>query len=245
MNMLNKMKRRGSGANLNLFRYAAMVLVLLLGVGNAWGSTYYFAKVTLSTAGPTGAGSVYASKSTTQGSSNAVGATKSAANTKSVAFYGVAKPNSGYRFVNWTNTANCSFDDANKASNVKITVSTTQTSESKAVEGRATANFETIKVTAAPADVTINATDPSATYPDAAGVVVGFTTSSSNANSDFTIAYVHWGSENTDLVEASQRDLAKKYVAAGADLISPGEIDDDINDDSGYAVWVGVKFVRK
>ncbi len=39
------------------------------------------------------------------------------------------------------------------------------------------------------------------------------------ANSDFCIAFVHWGSENTDLVEASQRDLAKKYVAAGADLI--------------------------
>ena len=177
--------------NLNLFRYAAMLLcVLTLGVGQAWagggGSTYYYAKVTLSTAGPTGAGSVYASTSTTQGSSNAVGATKSAADTKSVAFYGVAKPNSGYRFVNWTNTANCSFDDANKASNVKITVSTSQTSEGSATEGKATANFEAIKVTAAPADVNINATDPSATYPDAAGVVVGFTTSSSNANSDFT-----------------------------------------------------------
>lgn len=39
------------------------------------------------------------------------------------------------------------------------------------------------------------------------------------ANSDFCIMYVHWGSENTDLVEASQRDLAKKYVEAGADLI--------------------------
>ena len=39
------------------------------------------------------------------------------------------------------------------------------------------------------------------------------------ANSDFCIAYVHWGSENTDLVEQSQRDLAKKYAAAGADLI--------------------------
>ncbi len=38
-------------------------------------------------------------------------------------------------------------------------------------------------------------------------------------NSDFTIVYVHWGSENTDLVEASQRELAKKYVNAGADLI--------------------------
>ena len=179
--------RRGSGASLNLFRNAAMVLVLLaLGVGNAWADSYYYAKLTLSTSGPTGAGSVYASKSTTQGSSNAVGATKSAANTKSVAFYGVAKPNAGYRFVNWTNTSSCSFDDANKASNVKITVSTSQTSEGSATEGKATANFEAIKVTAAPADVTINATDPSATYPDAAGVVVGFTTSSSNANSDFT-----------------------------------------------------------
>ena len=29
--------RRGSGANLNLFRYTAMVIMLLtLGVGNAW-----------------------------------------------------------------------------------------------------------------------------------------------------------------------------------------------------------------
>ncbi|MCR5233541.1 MAG: CapA family protein [Lachnospiraceae bacterium] len=39
------------------------------------------------------------------------------------------------------------------------------------------------------------------------------------ANSDFCVAYVHWGSENTDLVEKSQKDLAKKYAAAGADLI--------------------------
>lgn len=38
-------------------------------------------------------------------------------------------------------------------------------------------------------------------------------------NSDFTIVYVHWGSESTDLVEDSQRELAKKYVKAGADLI--------------------------
>lgn len=39
------------------------------------------------------------------------------------------------------------------------------------------------------------------------------------ANSDFVIVYVHWGSENTDLVEASQRDLATAYAEAGADLI--------------------------
>ncbi|HKM20833.1 MAG TPA: CapA family protein [Lachnospiraceae bacterium] len=38
-------------------------------------------------------------------------------------------------------------------------------------------------------------------------------------NSDFVVVYVHWGSENTDVVEASQRDLATKYIEAGADLI--------------------------
>ncbi|MBR6159324.1 MAG: CapA family protein [Lachnospiraceae bacterium] len=37
--------------------------------------------------------------------------------------------------------------------------------------------------------------------------------------SDFTVMYVHWGSESTDLVEQSQRELAKAYADAGADLI--------------------------
>lgn len=43
--------------------------------------------------------------------------------------------------------------------------------------------------------------------------------SDAKANSDFCIMYVHWGSENTDLVEQSQRDLAKAYVESGVDLI--------------------------
>lgn len=38
-------------------------------------------------------------------------------------------------------------------------------------------------------------------------------------NSDFVIVYVHWGSENTYDVEASQRELAAAYINAGADLI--------------------------
>ncbi len=38
-------------------------------------------------------------------------------------------------------------------------------------------------------------------------------------NSDFTVMFVHWGTESTDLVEKSQRDLARAYVDAGADLI--------------------------
>ncbi len=39
------------------------------------------------------------------------------------------------------------------------------------------------------------------------------------SNSDFVIAYVHWGSENVNEFEASQRELATTYVDAGADLI--------------------------
>ena len=38
-------------------------------------------------------------------------------------------------------------------------------------------------------------------------------------NSDFVIVYVHWGSENTNVYEAAQTELAKAYVNAGADLI--------------------------
>ncbi len=43
--------------------------------------------------------------------------------------------------------------------------------------------------------------------------------SEAKANSDFVVVYVHWGSESTDLVEQSQKDLALQYVEAGADLI--------------------------
>ena len=49
-----------SGAPLNLFRYATMVAMLLLGVGNAWagggGNSTYYSKITVS---KTGEGTVY------------------------------------------------------------------------------------------------------------------------------------------------------------------------------------------
>ena len=38
-------------------------------------------------------------------------------------------------------------------------------------------------------------------------------------NADFTIAFVHWGSENVYKYEAAQTELAEKYAEAGADLI--------------------------
>ncbi len=40
-----------------------------------------------------------------------------------------------------------------------------------------------------------------------------------DANADFTIVFVHWGSENVFDYEAAQKELAEKYVEAGADLI--------------------------
>ena len=39
------------------------------------------------------------------------------------------------------------------------------------------------------------------------------------ANSDFVVVFVHWGTENKNDYEASQRELAEKYAQAGADLI--------------------------
>ena len=38
-------------------------------------------------------------------------------------------------------------------------------------------------------------------------------------NSDFVVVFVHWGSENVNDVEEAQRELARGYAAAGADLI--------------------------
>lgn len=38
-------------------------------------------------------------------------------------------------------------------------------------------------------------------------------------NADITVVYVHWGSESTYDIDASQRELATKYANAGADLI--------------------------
>lgn len=38
-------------------------------------------------------------------------------------------------------------------------------------------------------------------------------------NSDFVVAYIHWGTEKTEELDWAQPDMAKKLAAAGADLI--------------------------
>ena len=177
--------RRGSGTNLNLFRYAAMVVVLLtLGIGNAWaggGNKTYYSKMNVTiTSGQTGYGTVYVTSSGK--TSDTKNSSASSAPTHTYNIYATA--NAGYKFTSWSGSG-ISFGSTTTA-NTTGAFSASSTNSGSPTEKTATASFEVIKVTAAPADVTINATDPSATYPDAAGVVVGFTTSSSNANSDFT-----------------------------------------------------------
>lgn len=102
--------RRGSGANLNLFRYAAMVAMLLtLGIGNAWGHTgTHYATVT---AKSTGNGKVYVTATnnysvkdeeweTSEKSTSWNCGDNSNSDTKTYYFY--AKEDYGYVFAGWS-----------------------------------------------------------------------------------------------------------------------------------------------
>lgn len=40
-----------------------------------------------------------------------------------------------------------------------------------------------------------------------------------DANSDFVVVYVHWGTEGTNYFEADQQSLGHQYIDAGADLV--------------------------
>ena len=100
-----------SGANLNLFRYTAMVIMLLtLGVGNVWGS-HSTHTATLNVNKGTGSGTVYASTSgsATSGSASAsfsCGGNEGGQHTGTL--YAYATPADGYTFLGWTSSASSS-----------------------------------------------------------------------------------------------------------------------------------------
>ena len=105
-NFINQKNRCVSGANLNLFRFAAMVLVLLmLGVGNAWAANYYYARLNGNVAN-TGGGKVYVATSNKQPSSYTAGTFVEGDknNTTSKAqqsFFAWAVADDGYAFSSW------------------------------------------------------------------------------------------------------------------------------------------------
>ena len=108
-NFMNQLIRRGSGANLNLFRYAAMVLVLLtLGAGNAWAGHGGACTAKLQVNKGTGSGSVYAattSSATSGNSSVSADCGNSDDGTHTHTFYAFATPADGYTFLGWTESA--------------------------------------------------------------------------------------------------------------------------------------------
>ena len=100
LSLFNRMNRRGSGANLNLFRSVAMVLLCVLGVSDAWASKTYYSTMNVAVAsGQTGYGTVYV---------NAAGTTSQTKNSESTSSsvshsYNIyATANAGYRFSSWS-----------------------------------------------------------------------------------------------------------------------------------------------
>lgn len=225
--------RRGSGASLNLFRYAAMVVVLLtLGIGNAWANSHstHYGKAVLNNA--TGNGTVYLStasgsnsgQSGTTGTAGAAGSTSyitwncgGSSGNDSKTYYARGTGNDGYYFAGW----------ATSSTATSYTASTTgwsPTNASSTSSGSPTTStiygfFKPVTVTAAPSNVNINATDPSATYNDAAGTVVSFTTANSNKIGDFTTSESgdsKWVISAWTRASASSTTFNYKFVGNGS-----------------------------
>ncbi len=115
-----------SGARLNLFRYTAMVIMLLsLGVGNAWAGHGGKCIAQLSVQKGTGSGSVYAAttSSATSGSSSvSADCGNSDSGTHTHTLYAFATPADGYTFLGWTESATSTADaDASSPKSVTIT----------------------------------------------------------------------------------------------------------------------------
>lgn len=199
LNLFNVSIHRESGANLNRFRYAVMVTVLLmLGVGNAWGNSHskHYGKAVLQNA--TGNGTVYLS---TASGSNSGQVGKSNPETKdgtswitwncgesssndSKTYYARGTANAGYYWAGWANDKNAT---SYTASTTGKSFSTDGGSESNPKTTTIYGFFKPVTVTGATANVTINIEDAAAVYPtDASARTLSFTTANSNALTDFT-----------------------------------------------------------
>lgn len=133
--------RRGSGASLNLFRYAAMVIMLLtLGIGNAWagGSTTYYSKVGVSANPATGAGTVYVKAGNTF-SGTKTSDTQDVDNETSHTYSIKATPATGYAFKSWSGSR-VTINGATSASTT-CTINASSTDKNNRTSGTATATF--------------------------------------------------------------------------------------------------------
>lgn len=185
-NFMNQLIRCVSGASLNLFRCAAMVVVLLtLGIGNAWaggGSSNYYASLKITKAGITAAGKVYVAKASTKPSSEVTTAVTSDATTSSggsrTFYYWVDVTSPGY-YVTLSGDLSGTYNGNTGQKSVSLNAATSA-DQTKAYT--ATATFSEITInngTASPA--TIAAEDNSATATTNTCTVT-YSTKGDNAN---------------------------------------------------------------
>ena len=168
LNLMNNSFRRVSEANLNLFRYTAMVAVLLmLGVGNAWaGNSDYYSQAGVAV--KTGVGTVYVGTSTSYGTSttgsSVTYADKKKTNTGSAptdTWYIRAVPDAGYAFTSWTTGG--SWKAAPNTSTA--TTSGTITASTSNAQANAQANFTAVTVNSvSPTSVNVEPTNADYDY---------------------------------------------------------------------------------
>ena len=186
--------------------------LLFLMAGNAWASTSKTYYATMNVAA-TGSGTVYVNASGTTSQTKSTSSTSSSA---SISFNIYATANAGYKFSSWSGSG-ITFGSATTA-NTTGAISSSSTS-SPGTSKTATASFVAIEATAAPANVNIAAEDPSTTYPENTDErTLTFTTTSSNALTDFTYAPANGASgkytfSNWRRVDATH--VAVDYTFAG------------------------------
>ena len=211
-----------------------LMLALVISIGNAWGhGGKHYGKAVLQNA--TGHGTVYLS--TASGSNT--GQTDSINpgtvggqswitwdcgeddNGKTKTYYPRYKEvEVGYYYAGWAKTASATtYESATKGMNFSTEKNSNYCSAEKAKTTTIYGFFKPVTVTAAPEDVYIEATNPSATYNDLAGTVVSFTTANSNKIGDFTTSEsgdARWVISAWTRASASSTTFNYKFVGDGS-----------------------------
>ena len=212
-----------------------LMLALVMSVANTWGheGTHY-GKAVLQNA--TGHGTVYLS--TAAGSNSGQTGSSNPGNeggqswitwqcdgktvhvgentTDKKTCYARGTANDGYYYAGWAETASATtYKSATEVFSLKAESSNSTSPTLFTYYGF----FKPVTVTAAPGNVYIEATDPSATYNDLAGTVVSFTTANSNKIGDFTTSEsgdARWVISAWTRASASSTTFNYKFVGDGS-----------------------------
>lgn len=214
-----------SGASLNLFRYAAMVaMLLMLGIGSAWAggsSTTYYANLTISKTGETGKGKVYYATSNTKPGSETSGAIKSAGSTTQNAnqtYYWWVDVDPGY---NVTLSGKITAGPATAATLSGNVACAQSSSSGSGTSYTATANIVAVTVNSVDnTSITLNPTNPSTDYPftvtfgtsNLKTIAIDLDKSPETTDGKFTIT--NWSLDGTNVVANGKFNGGDSYGGA-------------------------------